>query len=97
MGLPQENSLGYDAYAPLDHVQNMQGNLLIVHGTADDNVHVQNSMRLIDALVSANKEFDWLIYPDKNHGIYGGYTRLHLYQKMTEFLKKHLMHPSPLE
>ena len=97
MGLPQENNVGYDAYAPLDHVQNMQGNLLIVHGTADDNVHVQNSMRLIDALVSANKEFDWLIYPDKNHGIYGGHTRLHLYRKMTEFLVEHLMHLSPLE
>ena len=69
----------------------MNGDLLLVHGTADDNVHVQNSMRLIDALVKANKPFDWLIYPDKNHGIYGGYTRQHLYRKMTDFIQKNLM------
>lgn len=91
MGLPQDNAQGYDAYAPLDHVADMSGELLLVHGTADDNVHVQNSMRLIDALVKANKPFDWLIYPDKNHGIYGGYTRHHLYRKMTDFLQKNLL------
>lgn len=91
MGLPQDNAQGYDAYAPLDHVSKMTGDLLLVHGTADDNVHVQNSMRLIDALVKANKPFDWLIYPDKNHGIYGGYTRQHLYRKMTDFIQKNLM------
>ena len=91
MGLPQDNAQGYDAYAPLDHVSKMNGDLLLVHGTADDNVHVQNSMRLIDALVKANKPFDWLIYPDKNHGIYGGYTRQHLYRKMTDFIQKNLM------
>ena len=91
MGLPQDNAQGYDAYAPLDHVSKMTGDLLVVHGTADDNVHVQNSMRLIDALVKANKPFDWLIYPDKNHGIYGGYTHHHLYQKMTDFIHKNLM------
>ena len=91
MGLPEENAQGYDAYAPLDHVTKMTGELLLVHGTADDNVHVQNSMRLIDALVKANKPFDWLIYPDKNHGIYGGYTRHHLYRKMTDFVEKNLL------
>ena len=91
MGLPQDNAQGYDTYAPLDHVSNMTGDLLLVHGTADDNVHVQNSMRLIDALVKANKPFDWLIYPDKNHGIYGGYTRHHLYRKMTDFVQKSLL------
>jgi len=91
MGLPEENAQGYDAYAPLDHVTKMIGDLLLVHGTADDNVHVQNSMRLIDVLVKANKTFDWLIYPDKNHGIYGGYTRHHLYRKMTDFVEKNLL------
>ena len=91
MGLPQDNAQGYDAHAPLVHVSKMTGDLLLVHGTADDNVHVQNSMRLIDALVKANKPFDWLIYPDKNHGIYGGYTRQHLYRKMTDFIQKNLM------
>ncbi len=91
MGLPQENALGYDSYAPLDHVQKMQGNLLIVHGSADDNVHLQNSMLLINALVGAKKDFDWLIYPDKNHGINGGNSRLHLYTKMSQFLSKCLV------
>jgi len=91
MGLPQDNAQGYDAHAPLVHVSKMTGDLLLVHGTADDNVHVQNSMRLIDALVKANKPFEWLIYPDKNHGIYGGYTRQHLYRKMTDFIQKNLM------
>jgi len=91
MGLPKDNPQGYDAYAPLDHVSGMTGDFLLIHGTADDNVHVQNSMRLIDALVHANKPFDWLIYPDKNHGIRGGFTRQHLYGKMTEFIQKNLI------
>jgi dipeptidyl-peptidase-4 len=61
-----------------------------VHGSADDNVHVQNSMRLIEALVQENKAFEWAIYPDKNHGIYGGKTRLQLYNKMTRFVLENL-------
>lgn len=90
MTTPQENPEGYDENSPINHVEKLKGNFLLVHGSGDDNVHVQNSMRLIEALVQANKQFDWAIYPDKNHGIYGGNTRLHLYTKMTEFIKEHL-------
>jgi len=90
MTTPQENALGYDANSPISHVEKLKGKFLLVHGTADDNVHVQNSMRLVEALVQANKEFDWAIYPDKNHGIFGGNTRLHLYTKMSNFIKDNL-------
>jgi dipeptidyl-peptidase-4 len=90
MTSPQENPEGYDENSPINHVEKLKGNFLLVHGSGDDNVHVQNSMRLIEALVQANKQFDWAIYPDKNHGIYGGNTRLHLYTKMTEFIKEQL-------
>lgn len=90
MGTPQENASGYDENSPLSHVNELKGKFLLVHGSADDNVHVQNSMRLIEALVQANKQFDWAIYPDKNHGIYGGNTRLHLFTKMTDFIKENL-------
>lgn len=90
MQTPQENPSGYDQNSPLTHAENLKGNLLLVHGTSDDNVHVDNTMKLIEVLVNANKEFDWLIYPDRDHGIYGGNTRLHLYNKMTEYLLKNL-------
>jgi len=87
---PQENPSGYDENSPISHVDKLKGKFLLVHGSADDNVHVQNSTRLIEKLVQANKDFDWAIYPDKNHGIYGGNTRLHLYNKMTKFIKNNL-------
>ncbi|CAM3290913.1 S9 family peptidase [Aequorivita lipolytica] len=90
MQTPQENASGYDNNSPLSHVDKLKGKFLLVHGSADDNVHVQNSMRLIEALVQAKKQFDWRIYPDKNHGIYGGNTRLHLYTLMTNFIKNNL-------
>ncbi len=90
MQTPQENPSGYDNNSPISHVDKLKGKFLLVHGSADDNVHVQNTMRLIEALVQANKQFDWRIYPDKNHGIYGGNTRLHLYTLMTDFIKKNL-------
>ena len=87
---PQENAIGYDDNSPINHVSKLKGNFLLIHGTADDNVHVQNSMQMIEALVQANKQFDWAIYPDKNHGIYGGKTRIQLYNKMTTFIKEKL-------
>lgn len=90
MQTPQENASGYDENSPITHVDGLKGKYLLVHGSADDNVHVQNSMRLIEALIQANKQFDWRIYPDKNHGIYGGNTRLHLYTLMTDFIKNNL-------
>ena len=87
---PQENASGYDDNSPINYVSKLKGNFLLIHGTADDNVHVQNSMQMIEALVQANKQFDWAIYPDKNHGIYGGKTRIQLYNKMTTFIKEKL-------
>ncbi len=90
MQTPQENASGYDDNSPINHVNKLKGNFLLIHGTADDNVHVQNSMQMIEALVQANKQFDWAIYPDKNHGIYGGYTRIQLFNKMTNFIKEKL-------
>lgn len=90
MQTPQENAGGYDDNSPINHVEKLKGNYLLIHGTADDNVHVQNTMKMIEALVQANKQFDWAIYPDKNHGIYGGKTRLQLYTKMTNFILEKL-------
>ncbi len=90
MQTPQENASGYDNNSPLSHVNKLEGDFLLVHGGADDNVHVQNSTRLVEALVQANKQFDYFNYPDKNHGIYGGNTRLHLFIMMTEFIKENL-------
>lgn len=90
MQTPQENPSGYDTNSPINHVSKLKGNFLLIHGTADDNVHVQNTMKMVEALVQANKQFDWAIYPDKNHGIYGGKTRLQLYTKMTNFIKEKL-------
>ena len=90
MRTPGENQEGYDNNSPLSHAGRLKGDFLLVHGSADDNVHVQNTMRLIDALVRENKQFDWAIYPDQNHSIAGGNTRLHLYTLMTNFLTEHL-------
>jgi len=90
MQTPQENASGYDENSPINHVEKLKGHYLLVHGSADDNVHVQNTMEMISALVNANKQFDLFIYPDKNHGIYGGNTRYHLYKKMTDFILENL-------
>lgn len=90
MATPQENTSGYDDNSPINHVDKLTGDYLLIHGSADDNVHVQNTMRLVEALIQADKQFEWSVYPDKNHGIYGGNTRLHLYKKMTNFINEKL-------
>ena len=90
MRTPAENPSGYDDNSPFNYPELLEGNFLLIHGSGDDNVHVQNSMRMIEALIQANKQFDWGIYPDKNHGIYGGNTRIHLFTKMTNFIKEKL-------
>lgn len=90
MRTPQENADGYDMNSPINHVEKLKGNYLLIHGTADDNVHYQNSMDLITALVKANKQFEHFAYPNKDHGIYGGNTRLHLYTLMTDFILRKL-------
>ncbi|MFN4299997.1 MAG: S9 family peptidase [Thermaurantimonas sp.] len=87
---PQENPSGYDDNSPAQFASRLRGKYLLIHGTADDNVHYQNAMYMAERLVQANKDFDMMMYPDKNHGIYGGYTRLHLYRKMTDFILNHL-------
>jgi len=90
LGTPQDNPSGYDANSPINHVDKLKGDFLLIHGTADDNVHAQNTMRLVEALVQADKQFEWAMYPDKNHSIYGGNTRKHLYKKMTSFINETL-------
>ena len=90
MQTPQENPNGYDENSPINHVEKLKGHYLLIHGSADDNVHVQNTMEMVSALVKANKQFDLFIYPDRNHGIYGGNTRYHLYKKMTDFILDNL-------
>lgn len=96
MRTPEENPSGYDDNSPINFVDRIKGNYLLCHGSGDDNVHYQNAMELIKALVSANKQFDLMIYPNKNHGIYGNYgkggeCRIHLYTKINNFLFEHLL------
>ena len=90
MQTPQENPNGYDDNSPINFVEKLEGKFLLIHGSGDDNVHLQNSMQMIEALIQANKQFDSQIYPDKDHGIQGGKTRVQLYNKMTNFIKENL-------
>jgi dipeptidyl-peptidase-4 len=90
MRTPEENPDGYDENSPLFHAKDIKGKLLIIHGSADDNVHIQNTYEMTERLVQAGVQFDMAIYTNRNHSIYGGNTRMHLYTKMTEFLKNQL-------
>ncbi|MBX9449510.1 MAG: S9 family peptidase [Taibaiella sp.] len=90
MRTPQENPEGYDDNSPLNMASLLEGNLLLIHGTADDNVHFQNSVMLTDALIRAGKQFESIYYPDKDHGIYGGNTRYQLFTRITDYIKEHL-------
>ncbi len=90
MRTPQENPEGYDQNSPINFAEEMKGKLLLVHGMGDDNVHFQNSTELVKALVAADKQFDMQFYPNKNHGIRGGNTSLHLYKKMSDFIMENL-------
>ncbi len=91
MGLPQENRNDFLVGSPAEHAKGLEGNLLYIHGTADDNVHYQNAEVLIDALIRHNKIFDLMIYPNRSHGIYErANTSRHLYTTMTNYLKKHV-------
>lgn len=97
MRTPQENSEGYDLNSPVHNTAMIKGNYLLCHGSGDDNVHYQNAMELIKAMISNGKQFDLMIYPNKNHGIYGGYEygdgecRMHLFNKIDGFLFEHLL------
>jgi dipeptidyl-peptidase 4 len=90
MRTPQENPDGYDNNSPINFAKQLKGKFLLVHGMGDDNVHFQNSVDFTTALVEADKQFEMLFYPNKNHGIYGGNTTFHLYTKMTDFIKENL-------
>ena len=90
MRTPAENENGYDQNSPINFVKDLQGKFFLIHGSGDDNVHYQNSMEMIDALVTANKQFDLFIYPNKDHGIYGGNTRNHLFNMLLNYTKNNL-------
>ena len=91
MGLPNDNKADFIRASPLTYVQNLQGHLLLVHGTGDDNVHYQNTEMLINALIKAGKQFDMMAYPNRTHAISEGEgTSIHLRNLLTRFLKTHL-------
>jgi len=90
MRTPNENPDGYDDNSPLSHAEKIKGNYLLIHGSADDNVHLQNTMEFAERMVQAGVQFDMAVYTNRNHGIRGGNTTMHLYTKMTNYLKEHL-------
>lgn len=90
MRTPKENPDGYDDNSPLSHAGKIKGNYLLIHGSADDNVHFQNTMEFAEKLVQAGVQFDMATYTNRNHGISGGNTSMHLYTKMTNYLKEKL-------
>lgn len=90
MQTPQENASGYDENSPINHVEKIKGNYLIIHGTADDNVHFQNSVEMVKMMNEKNIPYESAYYPNTNHGIRGGKTRLHLFTRITQYLEKNL-------
>jgi dipeptidyl-peptidase-4 len=91
MGLPDENPEGYRAGSPIFHAEGLEGDLLIVHGTGDDNVHIQGTERLVNRLIELGKPFDYMAYPNRTHGISEGEgTSLHLYSLLARYLREHL-------
>jgi dipeptidyl-peptidase-4 len=91
MGLPQENAKGYHDGSPISFAEGLRGKLLIVHGTGDDNVHFQGDQRLINRLVELGKDFDFMEYPNRTHGISeGAGTQLHVYKLISRYLESHL-------
>ncbi len=90
MRTPNENPEGYDDNSPLSHAEKIKGNYLLIHGSADDNVHFQNTMEFTERMVQAGVQVDMAVYTNRNHGIYGGNTSMHLYTKMTNYLKDKL-------
>ncbi len=90
MRKPQENPDGYDNNSPINFAGQMEGKILLLHGGADDNVHPQNTMEFAEMLIQNNKDFQMHMYTNRNHGIYGGYTRYDLYRRMTRFIKNNL-------
>lgn len=93
----EENELGYESNSPTNFAEKQRGNYLLVHGLADDNVHFQHTAEMANQLIAKNKQFDTMIYPNRNHGIGGGNTRLHLYTLMTNFLNEKLKAGAAIE
>jgi dipeptidyl-peptidase-4 len=90
-GLPAENKAGYDRGSPLTYVNGLMGNLLLIHGSGDDNVHFQNSEVLVNALVAANKPFTFMEYPNRTHCVcQGKNTDVHLFNLITRYLDQNL-------
>ncbi len=90
LGKPQDNEEGYNQNSPIEFAANLKGNVLLVHGTADDNVHLQNTLAMVNAFTMANKQFDLALYTDRDHGIYGGVTREQLFRKLTNYILEKL-------
>jgi len=90
MSTPQLNPDGYESSSPLNYADKLKGKFLLIHGTGDDNVHFQNSVKLVEKLIESDKQFNTMFYPEKDHGIYGGNTRHQLYEMVTRFLIEHL-------
>ncbi len=95
MSTPQKNAEGYEQGTPQNYARRLADDqqLLLVHGDFDDNVHFQNSVQMANALQAANKQFDFMMYPKRNHGLYGGFTRLHLFTLLTDFVEEALLAP----
>ena len=89
MRTPKENPVGYDD-CPIARVDKLHGELLLCHGMADDNVHFRNMAEYTEALVQADKDFRQLVYTNRNHSIYGGNTRQHLFRQCVNFFRQHL-------
>ncbi len=87
---PQENKRGYEENSPINLVESLQGRLFLIHGTADDNVHYQNTLEYADRLIQAGKQFDMFTYPNRNHNLRGGNVRHHLYQMKSDYIFKNL-------
>ena len=90
MRTPKENGDGYNAGSAISRASKLQGKLLLIHGTADDNVHYQNAAEYSEALVQANKQFDMQVYTNRNHSIFGGNTRNHLMNRVANFFLENL-------
>jgi dipeptidyl-peptidase 4 len=89
MRTPQENPDGYDDNSPINHVEKLRGRFMIIHGTADDNVHLQNTIEMVDKLIEADKQFEMLLYPNHSHGIRGNAAH-HMYTRITDFILENL-------
>lgn len=91
MGLPDDNAEGYEQGSPITHSAGLEGNLLLIHGTADDNVHYQNAEQLLDKLIALDKTFSFMAYPDRSHSIdEKTNSKRHMFTLMTDFLHEHL-------